>query len=100
MAGPADDSYSLPPVPAGLVMHIRDFVADLARASKGYLENKETMETVYGDEVLKKMAIYAIIKKMKMEKQTMTSAISMAKKPCGLRLSSPLLPPPLKKTAG
>ncbi len=40
-----------------------NFVADLARASKGYFEMKETMETVYGDKVLKKTAIYAIIKK-------------------------------------
>jgi hypothetical protein len=64
VAGTADDSYSLPPVPAGLVMPIWDFVAALASASKGYLENKETMETVYGDEVLKKMAIYVIIKKV------------------------------------
>jgi hypothetical protein len=46
-------------------MYIWDFVADLARASNGYLEIKETMETVYGDKVLKKMAIYAIIKKVK-----------------------------------
>ncbi len=44
---------------------VRDFVVDLARAGKGYLEIKETLETVYGDKALKKTAIYAIIKKVK-----------------------------------
>ncbi len=31
------------------MMHVRDFVADLGRAGKGYLEIKEMVETVYGD---------------------------------------------------
>jgi hypothetical protein len=44
---------------------IRDFVADLARAGKGYLEIKEMVENVYGEKALKKTAIYAIIKKVK-----------------------------------
>ncbi len=64
-ARPAEDSYSLPPLLAGTVMHIWDFVDDLARACKGYLESRETVGTVYGDKVLKKRAIYAIIKKVK-----------------------------------
>jgi hypothetical protein len=42
-----------------------DLVADLARAGKGYLEIKETVEAVYGDKALKKTAIYAIISKVK-----------------------------------
>jgi hypothetical protein len=40
-------------------------VADLARADIGYLEIKDTVETMYGDKALKKTAIYAIIKKVK-----------------------------------
>jgi hypothetical protein len=44
---------------------VRDFVADLARAGKGYLEIKETIEAAYGDKALKKTAIYAIISKVK-----------------------------------
>jgi hypothetical protein len=44
---------------------IRDFVADLARAGKGYLEIKKTVEAAYGDKALKKTAIYAIINKVK-----------------------------------
>jgi hypothetical protein len=38
VAGPAKDSYSLPPLLAGTMTRVRDFVADLARAGKGYLE--------------------------------------------------------------
>jgi hypothetical protein len=42
------------------MMRVRDFVADLARAGKGYLEKKKkTVEMVYGDKALKKMTIYA-----------------------------------------
>jgi hypothetical protein len=44
---------------------VRDFVADLTRAGKGYLEIKKTVEAAYGDKALKKTAIYAIIKKVK-----------------------------------
>jgi hypothetical protein len=33
------------------MMRIWDFVADLARAGKGYLEIKEMVETVYGEKV-------------------------------------------------
>jgi hypothetical protein len=44
---------------------VRDFIADLARAGKGYLEIKEMVENVYGEKALKKTAIYAIIKKVK-----------------------------------
>jgi hypothetical protein len=63
--GPAEDSYSLPPLPAGTMTRVRDFIADLARASKGYLKIKETVEAAYGDKALKKTAIYAIISKVK-----------------------------------
>jgi hypothetical protein len=45
--------------------HVRDFVADLTRAGKGYLEIKETIEAACGDKALKKTAIYAIINKVK-----------------------------------
>jgi hypothetical protein len=44
---------------------VRDFVADLARAGKGYLEIKETVEAAYGDKALQKTSIYAIISKVK-----------------------------------
>jgi hypothetical protein len=44
---------------------IRDFVADLAGDGNGYLEIKETVEAAYGDKALEKMAIYAIINKVK-----------------------------------
>jgi hypothetical protein len=36
------------------MMRIQDFIGDLARASKGYLEIKETMENKYGDKSLRK----------------------------------------------
>jgi hypothetical protein len=49
---------------------VRNFVADLARAGKGYLEIKKTMDLVYGDKALKKTAIYAILKKVKSGKIT------------------------------
>jgi hypothetical protein len=49
---------------------IWDFVANLARAGKGHLEIKETMETVYGGKILKKMTIYTIIKKVKNRETT------------------------------
>jgi hypothetical protein len=44
---------------------VRDFVADLTRAGKGYLEKKKTVEAAYRDKALKKTAIYAIINKVK-----------------------------------
>jgi hypothetical protein len=44
---------------------VGDFVADLSRAGKGYLEIKETVEAAYGDKAIKKTAIYAIISKVK-----------------------------------
>jgi hypothetical protein len=62
------------------MIRVWNFVTELAIANKGYLEIKETMETVCGDKALKKTAIYAIIKKGKTEKRLMTSAISMEKK--------------------
>jgi hypothetical protein len=49
---------------------VRDFVANLARAGKGFLEIKITVETEYGDKALKKTAIYAIFKKVKAGKNT------------------------------
>jgi hypothetical protein len=49
---------------------VRDFVADLARAGKGYLEIKITLDLVYGDKALKKTAIYAILKNVKSGKTT------------------------------
>lgn len=79
---------------------VRDFVADLARAGKDYLEIKKTVEAAYGDKALKKTAIYAIIKKVKKGETTADQHHLNSKKPCGPRLSSPLSPPPLKMTAG
>jgi hypothetical protein len=49
---------------------VRDFVADLARAGKSYLEIKKMVDLVYGDKALKKTAIYAILKKVKSGKTT------------------------------
>jgi hypothetical protein len=43
----------------------RNFVADLARAGKGYQEIKEIVDAAYSDQTLQKTAIYAIIKKVK-----------------------------------
>jgi hypothetical protein len=42
----------------------RDFVAGLARASKGYEEIKKNMDAAFGDKTLHKTVIYAIIKKV------------------------------------
>ncbi len=75
---------------------VRDFVADLARAGKGFLEIKHTVDLVFGDKALKKTAIYAILKKVKSGKQQRTSAISIQRKQSGLPASSPLSPPPLR----
>jgi hypothetical protein len=49
---------------------ISDIIADLSRASKSYFEIKEMLQSVYGDKALKKMAIYAIIKKVKNSENT------------------------------
>jgi hypothetical protein len=43
----------------------RNFVANLARASKGYQEIKEMVDAAYDDQSLQKTAIYAIIKNVK-----------------------------------
>jgi histone-lysine N-methyltransferase SETMAR len=48
----------------------RDFVAGLARASKGYEEIKKNVDAAFGDKTLQKMAIYAIIKKVKAGENT------------------------------
>ncbi len=61
----AGDSFSLPSLPVGTMMCISDIIAVLARASKSFFEIKEILQSVYGDKALKKMVIYAIIKKVK-----------------------------------
>jgi hypothetical protein len=43
----------------------RYFVANLARAGKGYQEIKEMVDAAYDNQSLQKMAIYAIIKNVK-----------------------------------
>jgi hypothetical protein len=48
----------------------RNFVAGLARASKGYQEIKEMVDAVCGNQTLQKTAIYAIIKKVKAGEST------------------------------
>jgi hypothetical protein len=47
-----------------------DFVANLAKASKGYQEIKETIDAAYGDQSLQKMAIYVIKKMVKAGRST------------------------------
>jgi hypothetical protein len=47
-----------------------NFVADLARAGKGYQEIKVMVDAAYGDQSLQKTAIYAIIKKVKAGEST------------------------------
>ena len=37
---------------------VRNFVADLARAGKGYAEIQQLVDAAYGDKALKKTAIY------------------------------------------
>jgi hypothetical protein len=73
------------------------FVADLARAGKGYNKIKETVDSAYGNLTLQKMAIYAIIKKVKTGKSTDDMCHPNPKNHSGLRISSPLLPPPSRK---
>jgi hypothetical protein len=48
----------------------RNFVADFASAGKGYQEIKEMVDAAYGAQSLQKMAIYAIIKKVKAGEST------------------------------
>jgi hypothetical protein len=48
----------------------RFFVADFARAGKGYYKIKETVNAAYGNPALQKTAIYAIIKKVKASEST------------------------------
>jgi histone-lysine N-methyltransferase SETMAR len=48
----------------------RNFVADLARAGKGYQEIKEMVDAAFGDQTLQNTAIYAIIKKVKAGEST------------------------------
>jgi hypothetical protein len=48
----------------------RNFVADLARAGKGYQEIKEMVDAAYSDQTLQKMAIYAVIRKVKAGEST------------------------------
>jgi len=49
---------------------VRDFVAALARAGKGFGEIQDLVKKAYGDAALKKTAIYNIIKKVKAGKNT------------------------------
>jgi histone-lysine N-methyltransferase SETMAR len=49
---------------------VRDFVAGLARAGKGYAEIKKTVDAAFGDKALKKASIYFIMKKVKAGKNT------------------------------
>jgi hypothetical protein len=44
---------------------IWDFATNLARASKGYLEIQEMVESLCGEKALKKTTFHAIIKKIK-----------------------------------
>jgi hypothetical protein len=75
---------------------VQNFVADLARAGKGYLEIKETVEAAYGDKALRKRQFMPSSAKLKREKQR--SGISTAKKPCPALIAS--FASPLKKTTG
>jgi hypothetical protein len=58
----------------------RDFVAALARAGKSYQEIKEMVDAAFGDQTLKQLAIYAIIKKVKDRKTTKDQRHLNAKK--------------------
>jgi hypothetical protein len=52
---------------------ICDFVTDLARTCKSYLEIKEIGESVYGEKARKKTTIYAIIHMVQDAKTPMIS---------------------------
>ena len=56
-----------PPLPPRVLSMtgVRNFVAGLARAGKGYGEIQETVNAAFGDLALKKAAIYKIMKKVK-----------------------------------
>jgi hypothetical protein len=69
-AGRPGSSQSPPPLRHCSMTGARNFVADLARASKGYQEIKEMVDAAYGDQTLQKTAIYAIIKKVKAGEST------------------------------
>jgi hypothetical protein len=60
----------VPPFPPDGMTCVRDFIADLARVGKGFLEIEKALDLVYGDKALKKTAIYAILKKVKSGKTT------------------------------
>jgi histone-lysine N-methyltransferase SETMAR len=49
---------------------VRDFVSDLARASKGFSEIKKTVDAAFGDKTLKRAAIYKILNAVKEGKNT------------------------------
>ncbi len=55
------------------------------------------VEYVYGEKALKEMAIYAIIKDVKIKKITDDQHHLNGKKQSGSWLSLPLSPPPLRK---
>ncbi len=63
-AGRPGSSKSAPPLRHCRMTAARNFVADRARARKGYQEIIEMVDAAYGDQTLQKMAIYAIIKKL------------------------------------
>jgi hypothetical protein len=64
-AGRPGSSQSPPPLRHCSMTGARNFVADLARAGKGYQEIKVMVDAAYSDQSLQKTAIYAIIKKVK-----------------------------------
>jgi hypothetical protein len=68
--GPAAWPQSATPLTARHMSSAHNFVAGLARASKGYKEIKETVDAAFGDKTLQKTAIYEIIKKVKAGKDT------------------------------
>jgi hypothetical protein len=57
-------------VPTATMTGVRDFVAGLARAGKGFKEIQETVNAAYGDLALKRGAIYSILRKVKAGKNT------------------------------
>ncbi len=96
-AGRLRSSQSPPPLRHCSMTGTHNFVADLARAGKGYQEIKEMVYAAYGDQSLQKTAIYAIIKKVKAGESTANMRHMNPKKTVRLRSSSPLSPPPLRK---
>jgi hypothetical protein len=49
---------------------VHDFVVDLAKGGKSFKEIKKLVDYVHGDQALKKMQIYEILKRVKMGKNT------------------------------